>query len=167
MVCVFWVGDLRMAQPASQPRRRRALQLLFRLINSVVSSILRSPLHRLLSGRLALLTFYGRKSGRRYTTPVGYGRTDGTLLVDTESPWWRNLRGGARVGVRLRGRDRAGTAEVITDEAWMREAYRIILAATPATSWAVRGPASRSRMPPLCWKGSERSRCGSWPSRPT
>jgi deazaflavin-dependent oxidoreductase (nitroreductase family) len=92
---------------------------------------LRSPLHWLLSGRLALLTFYGRKSGRRYTTPVGYGRTDDALLVDTESPWWRNLRGGAWVGVRLQGRDRAGTAEVITDEALMREAYRIILAATP------------------------------------
>ena len=92
---------------------------------------MRSPLHWLLSGRLALLTFYGRNSGRRYTTPVGYGRTDDALLADTESPWWRNLRGGARVGVRLQGRDRAGTAEVITDEALMREAYRIILAATP------------------------------------
>ena len=35
------------------------------------------------------------------------------------------------MGVRLQGRDRAGTAEVITDEARMREAYRVILAATP------------------------------------
>ena len=126
-----------MAQSVSQPRRRRALRLLFRLINSVVGSILRSPVHRLLSGRLALLTFYGRKSGRRYKTPVGYGRTDDALLVDTESPWWRNLRGGVRVGVRLQGRDRAGTAEVITDEARMREAYRIILAATPGYARAL------------------------------
>ncbi len=122
-----------MAQPASQPRRRRALRLLFRLINSVVGSILRSPLHRLFSGRLALLTFYGHKSGRRYTTPpVGYGRIDDTLLVDTESPWRRNLRGG---GVRLR--NRAGTAEVITDQARMREAYRLILAATPGYARAL------------------------------
>jgi deazaflavin-dependent oxidoreductase (nitroreductase family) len=126
-----------MAQP-TPPRRRCALRLLFRFINSVVGSILRSPLHRLLSGRLALLTFYGRKSGRRYTTPVGYGRTDDALLVDTESPWWRNLReDGARVGVRLQGRDRTGTAEVITDEARMREAYRIILAATPGYARAL------------------------------
>ena len=126
-----------MAQSVSQPRRRRALRLVFRFINSVVGSILRSPVHQLLSGRLALLTFYGRKSGRRYTTPVGYGRTDGALLVDTESPWWRNLRGGVRVGVRLQGRHRAGTAEVITDEARMREAYRIILAATPGYARAL------------------------------
>jgi deazaflavin-dependent oxidoreductase (nitroreductase family) len=107
------------------------LRLMFRLINSVVGSILRSPLHRLLSGRLALLTFYGRKSGRRYTTPVGYGQTDDTLVIDTESTWWRNLQGGARVDVRLRGLDRAGTAGVIIDESQMREAYHIILAAIP------------------------------------
>ena len=68
-----------MARPASQ-MRRRALRLLFRLINSVVGSILRSPLHRLLSGKLALLTFYGHKSGRRYTTPVGYARALGVSL---------------------------------------------------------------------------------------
>ncbi len=112
-------------------RRRRALRLVFRLINFLVGSLLCSPLHRLLSGRLVLLTFYGRKSGRRYTTPVGYGRIDDTLVIHTESPWWRNLRGGARVDVRLRGRDRAGMAEVVTDEAQMREDYRTILAATP------------------------------------
>ena len=136
-----------MAQPASPPRRR-ALRLLFRLINSVVGSILRSPLHRLLSGRLELLTFYGRKSGRRYTTPVGYAQTSGTLLVDTESPWWRNLRGGVRVGVRLRGRDRGGTAEVITDEARMGDAYRTILAAAPSYARALgirREPDGRPR----------------------
>ena len=94
---------------------------------------MRSPVHRLLSGRLALLTFYGHKSGRRYKTPVGHGRIDDALLVDTESPWLRNLRG----GVRLQGRDRAGTAEVISDEALMREAYRIILAATPGYARAL------------------------------
>ncbi len=109
---------------------------------------MRSPLHRLLSGRLALLTFYGRKSGRRYTTPGGYGRTDDTLLVDTESPWWRNLRGSVRVGVRLQGRDRGGTAEVITDEVRMGDAYRTILAATPSYAWALgvwRDPDGRPR----------------------
>jgi len=90
-----------------------------------------------LSGRLALITFYGRKSGRRYTTPVGYGRSGDTLFVDTESPWWRNLRGGARVEVRLRGRDHVGTAEVITDEARMREGYGVILAAAPSYAWAL------------------------------
>jgi hypothetical protein len=39
--------------------------------------------------------------------------------------------------VRLRGRDRAGTAEVITDEARMREAYRIILKASPSYARAL------------------------------
>jgi hypothetical protein len=92
---------------------------------------LRSPLHRLLSGRLALLTFYGRKSGRRYTIPVGYTQTDKTLLVDAESAWWKNLRGGVRVGIRLRGEERIGTSEVITDEVGMAETYGTLLALAP------------------------------------
>ena len=71
------------------------------------------------------------------TTPVGYGQTDDTPLIDTESPWWRNLRGGAQVSVWLRGQDRAGTAEVITDEARMREAYRTILTSTSGYALAL------------------------------
>ncbi len=120
-----------MAQSVSQPRRRGALRLLFRLMNSVVGSILRSPVHRLLSGRLALLTFYGRKSGLRYKTPVGYGRTDDALLVDTESPWWRNLQGGAPVWMLIRGEERTGVADVVKDEVGMVEHFRAILSLNP------------------------------------
>ena len=53
---------------------------------------------------------------------MGYARKDETLLLGTEDRWWRNLRGGAPVGVRLRGEDRAGTADVVTDEAGMAAA---------------------------------------------
>jgi hypothetical protein len=102
--------ERRLEPGALELPRRRPLRLLFRSINSLVGLVLRSPLHRLLSGRLALLTFYGRKSGRRYTIPVGYVQTDNTLLVDAESTWWKNLRGGVRVGVRLRGEERTGTS---------------------------------------------------------
>ena len=111
--------------------RRRPLRLLFRSINSLVGLVLRSPLHPLLSGRLALLTFYGHKSGRRYTIPVGYVQTHYTLLVDAESAWWKNLRGGVRVGIRLRGEERTGTSEAITDEVGMVEAYATMLALVP------------------------------------
>ena len=92
---------------------------------------MRSPLHGLLSRRLMLLTFYGRKSGRRYTIPVGYARTDDTLLFGTEYRWWKNLRGGTPVEVRLRGEDLPGTADVVTDEAGMAEAHRAMLAVSP------------------------------------
>lgn len=44
----------------------------FKLINPMIARLLRSPFHRGLSKHLMLLTFRGRKSGQRYTTPVGY-----------------------------------------------------------------------------------------------
>jgi deazaflavin-dependent oxidoreductase (nitroreductase family) len=113
------------------PTRRRPPRVLYRLLNPLIELIPHSPAHGMLSGRLILLTFYGRKSGRRYTIPVGYARTDGTLLLGTEYRWWKNLRGGAPVEVRLRGEVRPGIADVVTDEEGMAEAYQTMLAAAP------------------------------------
>src|SRR5262249_17743027 len=45
---------------------------LFVVINPVIRALLRSPVHGLMSKSLMLITFTGRKSGRRYTTPVRY-----------------------------------------------------------------------------------------------
>ena len=49
-------------------------------INPLVAAVLRSPFHWLLSFGLMLITVTGRRSGRRYTIPVGYQR-HGDLLV--------------------------------------------------------------------------------------
>lgn len=59
--------------------------------------LLRSPLHPLASDSLLLLSFTGAKTGTEYTTPVGYRVRDGTWIVTTQSPWWRNLKGGEPV----------------------------------------------------------------------
>ena len=85
------------------------------LINPLMTLILRSPLHGLVSKRLLLLTFTGRKSGRQFTTPVGYIREDDTLYVLTESPWWKNMRDGTPVMVRLQGETLSGYAEAKAD----------------------------------------------------
>lgn len=85
-------------------------------MNKVPALILRSPLHGLMSGRYLLLTFMGRKSGKRYTTPVAYLREGDAFLMTTDSPWWGNLRGGAPVTLRVRGRQYEGTGEAVTDE---------------------------------------------------
>ncbi|WP_246045736.1 nitroreductase/quinone reductase family protein [Halorussus ruber] len=79
--------------------------------------LLRSPLHGLVSDSLMLITFTGRKSGREYTTPVGYRREEDTLVVFTHSDWWKNLRGGHPVRVLLRGEERSGVAEPSADPA--------------------------------------------------
>jgi len=85
-----------------------------RLLNPLLRSILSSPLHPLLSGRIALITFTGRRSGRSYTIPVLY-ELDGELVrIPVDWParkrWWRNLRESAPVSLRLRGRQRGGQA---------------------------------------------------------
>lgn len=89
--------------------------ILFRVVNPVMAAILRSPLHWLVSDSLVLLTFTGRRSGREYTTPVGYRRLDDQLVVFAHSDWWRNLRGGASVTLRLRGEVREARAVPVTD----------------------------------------------------
>ena len=88
----------------------------------IMKGLLRSPLHGLISKNMMLITYTGRKSGEKFTTPVNYlsmKQDEHQFLATTsmrERVWWRNLRGGAPVTVRLRGKDYPATAEVIEDE---------------------------------------------------
>ncbi len=101
------------------------------MLNPLFKFILRSPLHGLLSGHLLLLTFRGRRSGKEYTVPLGYAEVERVLLSGTASGWKHNLYGGVPVGVRLRGRDLQGIADIVDDEDGMAEAYKLILAHAP------------------------------------
>jgi hypothetical protein len=92
-------------------------RLTARVASPVVRRLLRSPLHVLLGGRVALLGITGRRSGRRFAIPVNV-RRDGDRLYAVSRPhrrWWRNLRGGADVTVTLGGRDRPGRASARRD----------------------------------------------------
>lgn len=92
-------------------------QAMFKLVNPIVKGVLASPLHGLLDKSLMLITFTGRKSGKSYTIPVGYHpQPDGTLRVFSSHTWWKNLRGGKPVSLRLRGQKVAAYAEPITDK---------------------------------------------------
>lgn len=89
-------------------------KFLYRQLNRAVGLVLRSPLHGLLSGRVLLLTLSGCRSGRSITVPLGYVRGGRYILCFTGagwSVWWKNLRGGAPVAVRVGGRDLACRAE--------------------------------------------------------
>jgi hypothetical protein len=96
------------ARPEPQPHRHR-------LLNRVVTALLRSPLHGLISSDIMLITFTGRKSGRSFTTPVTYSQEGEQIVFHSTQGWWKNLEGGAPVTLRLRGRDRAGYAVPIRD----------------------------------------------------
>jgi hypothetical protein len=91
---------------------------LFVIINPIMRTLLRSPIHGLLSRSLMLITFTGRKSGRQFTTPVRYVVQDGVVRCFTskQNLWWRNLRGGANVTLRISGRDQACRAIAIEDD---------------------------------------------------
>jgi deazaflavin-dependent oxidoreductase (nitroreductase family) len=110
--------------------------------NRVVAALLRSPLHPTMSGAVLLLTFRGRRSGRWFTTPVQYASTpDGMLVVIPGHPerkqWWRNLRGGAAVKVRLGARDVGATAEVVEDDDRADAARRVYDARFPRAGRAL------------------------------
>ncbi len=85
--------------------------------NALMSAVLQSPLHGLLGDTL-LLTFTGRKSGKRYSTPVSFYRDGDVLWImsNRERTWWRNLRGGACVTMHLHGKDMEGFAEAVEGE---------------------------------------------------
>jgi hypothetical protein len=89
--------------------------------NLFVIGLLRSPLHRLASDSLLLVTYRGRSSDRRFTIPVMYAERNGTLTIFVGHPerkqWWRNVRVGAEVEVRLRGRRLRGQAQIVRDSA--------------------------------------------------
>lgn len=90
-----------------------------RLGNLFVNGLLRSPIHRVLSGSLLLISYRGRRTGRRFTIPVMYAERDGALTIFVGHPernkWWRNLRQGADVEVRLCGDRLLGKATVVDD----------------------------------------------------
>lgn len=112
----------------------RLPESLFVVINPVMRTLLRSPIHFFWSKSLMLITFTGRKSGRRYTTPVRYVRVDGVVrcFTSVEHLWWRNLRGGALVSLRIEGKEAPYNAVAIDhDRQKIRAALQHYLALYP------------------------------------
>ena len=105
-----------------------------RLGNPILSALLRSPLYALAGPGTGLISVTGRRSGRTYATPVNV-LADGnrlTIVSLRERTWWRNLRQGAEVGLRLHGQDRRGRAEVVEDEARVAAALAEVVRRLPA-----------------------------------
>ena len=96
------------------PRGHAPFAVFNRTGNPPVKLILGSPLHPLLSGQLAVITVTGRRTGRRYSFPVGYRQQGDRVTIGVGWPerkhWWRNLRDGGPVRLRLRGVERTGHA---------------------------------------------------------
>jgi len=76
--------------------------------NPFVRLILSSPLHSMLGGRLILITYTGRKSGKKHTLPVQYAKSGDDLIVvagyHQHKRWWRNLLRQSTIEVCYRGK---------------------------------------------------------------
>ena len=85
----------------------RSLRVL-RLANPLVRIVLESRAHRLLSGRLVLVAYRGRRSGREFRIPLRYAETDVRALVTIavrpdRKQWWRAFRTADAATLTLRG----------------------------------------------------------------
>jgi len=91
--------------------------------NPILKWLLLSPFHGMLSGSTMLITVTGRKSGKEITTPVNYVDMGEELLTVSfrRRTWWRNLRGGAPVTVRLGGRNVQAHSVTIEDDEGVAE----------------------------------------------
>jgi hypothetical protein len=104
-----------------------------RIGNVFIDGILRSPFHAMLSKNTLLLTFTGRVSGKRYTTPVNFASVGDELLIFSRKSrtWWRNLRGGAPVAFRLQGQTITGWGEAFDETAEVEGGLIAYLQAIP------------------------------------
>ncbi|WP_245966514.1 hypothetical protein [Sphaerisporangium album] len=77
---------------------------------------------RLVSRRLTVVTYTGRRSGRTFSTPVAFRRSGETVTIGVQFPdakkWWRNfVDEGGPISLQLDGIDRTGHAVATRDEA--------------------------------------------------
>ncbi len=96
--------------------RFASIKRIIRKLNPLIIAILRSPLHSMMSKAILVITFTGRKSGKRYTTPISYAQDGGTVYIFTHGVWWKNLQGGVPVSLRLRGQELKGFALPVSDD---------------------------------------------------
>jgi hypothetical protein len=109
--------------------------LLYKALNPVMTALLRSPLHGIASGTIALLHFRGRKSGREFATPLSYTREDDTVrfLSAHSTRWWMNLRGEpVPVSIEIARETVTGKARLFDgDSELLHEGVRRFLTALP------------------------------------
>jgi len=71
----------------------RIQSLFYAALNVPMRALLRSPIHGVASRNLCILSYAGRRSGRRYDTPLSYVREGPriSLLSSRDTRWWTNF----------------------------------------------------------------------------
>lgn len=99
------------------PARRRSFTMMNLVANRVVIPVLRSRAGRRLGGRLAVVEYVGRRTGRRHRLVAQYA-TDGRTVrfmvgMAERKTWWRNFLSPHPVHLLLAGVDHDATAHVV------------------------------------------------------
>ena len=74
-----------------------------------------------------ILSFTGRKTGKRYSTPVGYAWEGDHVIVVTYSPWRNNFKEPALVQMRIQGKSVSGTAVLVNDPMRIKQLLHTLL----------------------------------------
>lgn len=87
---------------------------------AMMNTMLRTPgIQRVVGESTVLISFSGRRSGTRYTTPITYPPDGNEIQVITNRfrTWWGNLQDEPEVELRLAGATVAGRASLsVVDE---------------------------------------------------
>lgn len=103
---------------------------LLRVVNPILRLLLRRSSFKGAAGKqLMVLSFTGRKTGRRYSIPFSGHRVGGDLYALTNAQWKHNFRGGASAEVLHAGKATTMRGELIEDPAIVADLYRRSLAA--------------------------------------
>lgn len=92
---------------------------LFRVIVRYPVLLYRLGLHRLVSGKVLLLTTIGRRTGKPRVAPLDYEEEEGTFYLipnqGTRATWYRNLVAHPEVTIQVGGRRMEAIATPVTD----------------------------------------------------
>jgi len=106
------------------------------IMNPIIKTILKSPLHPLMSDHSLVIRFMGRESGKEHSFPAYYHQAGNSLqvLVEKTEDGWRSLKNGANVRVTIKGNNLRGWAEAIQDSQSVKENFTQLLHVIPELS---------------------------------
>lgn len=107
--------------------RRPPRWFIDRVANPLVRRLAPGPLGRHLP--VAVLTVTGRRTGRRFTVPVGVHEVDHQRLVFTDAPWRVNFRGGALAELLTAGQRSTVNVTLVEDATEVGDLFRAAFAA--------------------------------------
>lgn len=135
-----------MSERLKRPLSRRIQAHVMGMVNVPMRVLLGLPFPTPLSGRLMLVSFTGRKTGKSYRQPVSYVQDGNTLLTPGGGKWKWNLQEDRPVRIRLRGQDTMARPELVKDPNEIERLLEVMVAANPSVNAFVgvpRGPDGR------------------------